>query len=282
MIERLAVLMTVHNRKEITQGCLEYLNKSVSFCKDSLWIDIYIVDDGSTDGTPEMIHSLFPSVKLIQGNGDLFWNRGMRLAWIEASKDNYDYYLWLNDDTLIVEDSIDLVIKSYKERGKCIIVGCTHDSKDSQKTTYGGFDAKGNIISPNGKLQQIDTINGNFVLVSKAVYEDCGILPYELHHSGGDNYYSIVAKKNNIPCFLTPCYIGACDNHERPKQYCDPSCSLYQRLSNLYSPLGNPPSEIFFLTKLKKGYICGIINVFLIHCHAIFPSLWNLLRSHKK
>ena len=87
-----AAILTCFNRKNKTQKCLESLFKILPDC------DVYITDDGSTDGTRDMLHQCFPKVKVISGTGNLFWSRGMYTAWKEAVKGKYDYYLWLNDD----------------------------------------------------------------------------------------------------------------------------------------------------------------------------------------
>ena len=70
----IAVLITCHNRKDTTLSCLGRL---FSIRKD---IDVYCVDDNSTDGTADAIRENFPQVNLIRGDGNLFWCRGMRKA----------------------------------------------------------------------------------------------------------------------------------------------------------------------------------------------------------
>ena len=40
-------------------------------------------------------------MRLLRGDGSLFWAGGMRLALGEALKGDYDYYVWLNDDTML-------------------------------------------------------------------------------------------------------------------------------------------------------------------------------------
>lgn len=49
----IAVLLTVHDRKNKTLRCLENLYKQV--LPNYLRLDIYLTDDGCTDGTPEAI-----------------------------------------------------------------------------------------------------------------------------------------------------------------------------------------------------------------------------------
>ena len=71
-----------------------------------LRLDIYLTDDGCTDGTPEAIKRQFPKVHIIKGDGNLFWNRGMYRAWEEAAKQDYNFYLWLNDDSYLVDGAL--------------------------------------------------------------------------------------------------------------------------------------------------------------------------------
>ena len=86
-IMSIAALITCHNRCEKTKRCLSSLLTVMPELK------VYVVDDGSTDGTSEMVNTLFPGVTVLKGDGNLFWSRGMYVAWIEAVKRNYDYYL---------------------------------------------------------------------------------------------------------------------------------------------------------------------------------------------
>ena len=94
---KISVLLTCHNRKEKTLICLRKL-----FEQDvrNVEFDVFLVDDGCTDGTAEAVREEFPKIHIIQGDGSLFWNRGMCLAWEEARKNGaHDAVLWLNDDT---------------------------------------------------------------------------------------------------------------------------------------------------------------------------------------
>ncbi|PHK28356.1 hypothetical protein VF13_40810, partial [Nostoc linckia z16] len=108
-MKKIAVLITSHNRKEKTVACLHALfNCSIP---TGYQINIFLVDDGSTDGTAEKVMFTFPAVRIINGNGDLYWNRGMHLAWRTALKsDTYDYFLWLNDDVTLFKTALEQLI----------------------------------------------------------------------------------------------------------------------------------------------------------------------------
>ena len=70
----------------------------------------------------EAIGTCFPNVNLVQGSGDLFWNQGMRLAWNTAIKvRDFDFYLWLNDDTIIDREGLLKLFEDYfKQKRKKI------------------------------------------------------------------------------------------------------------------------------------------------------------------
>lgn len=124
---KIAVIMTCFNRRETTLACLRALHQQTNT------FDVFLTDDGSSDGTAEAIKAEFPQVNILQGNGNLFWVGGMRLAFGEAIKNSYNYYLWLNDDTFLETDTLDklLNIQTCLSEQRCensIIVGTTQDA----------------------------------------------------------------------------------------------------------------------------------------------------------
>ena len=173
----LAVLITCHNRKDTTLLCLGRL---FSIRKD---IDVYCVDDNSTDGTADAIRKEFPQVNLIHGDGNLFWSRGMRTAWIEAAKNkDYDFYFWLNDDLMLYDDCFDEMLECSRiMEHKAVIAGLVQETT-TKSVIYGGYDKSKHLIPANGELNEVFRLNGNFVLVSKYVFEKNGFLDPVYHH----------------------------------------------------------------------------------------------------
>ena len=81
----IAILLTVHNRRDKTLKCLECLYRQLPL--EEFTADIYLTDDGCTDGTSEAVQEAFPNVHILSGDGNLYWNQGMRLAWDAAAKE---------------------------------------------------------------------------------------------------------------------------------------------------------------------------------------------------
>jgi len=89
------IVIPVFNRKQYTRDCLESLR--VQTFKDFKTI---VVDDGSTDGTQEMIKSEYPEVVLLETKGDLFWTATTNMGIRYALEHDADYVMTLNNDTI--------------------------------------------------------------------------------------------------------------------------------------------------------------------------------------
>jgi GT2 family glycosyltransferase len=105
MIENLYVIIPVHNRIVFTHDCLTSLREQT--VQD---FDIIVIDDGSTDGTSDMIRAEFPKVILLHGDGNLWWTRAANLGVQYALRHGADYVMTLNDDTLTTKDFIEKMI----------------------------------------------------------------------------------------------------------------------------------------------------------------------------
>lgn len=267
----IAVIMTVHNRKEKTISCLSYLfqNKSTDFL-----IDIYITDDGCTDGTKEAVSERYPDVTIIQGDGSLFWNRGMRLAWAYASKEDPDYYLWLNDDTELMPDALSrLLNSSLRMEDKSIIVGSTYISSKDKKLSYGGRLKKHNnpVVEPdNTECVQCDTFNGNVVLIPRSVFEKLGYNDNYYHHSFGDFDYGIVAGLKGVRSYIAPGYYGYCGRNNPIPQFRRKCYSVIKRYKLLYSPLGYNPFEDFHLNRKYQPLLLCVWYFIKLHINVLF------------
>lgn len=268
----IAVLLTVHNRKSKTLKCLQLLYSQRLL--EDYQINVYLTDDGCSDGTPEAIRELFPQVHIIPGDGNLYWNRGMYNAWKEAAKEDYDFYLWLNDDTFVYSNMLSTLIQASKcKNHQAIIVGATQ-STNHQQPTYGGRLRNGKIPEPNGKLIPVHHFNGNIVLVPKFVFQKLGNLDYYFTHSKGDFDYGLRAGKAGIEIFQADVFLGECELHESLDKWCNPEVPFKQRWKMLHRPNGMPPKETFHLEKRHIGLASAIFHYFTIYLRCIIPQLW--------
>jgi GT2 family glycosyltransferase len=271
----IAILITCHNRKEKTLSCLTALFNCV--IPDEYKLDVFLVDDGSTDGTSNAVKEKFPQVNIIQGNGNLYWNRGMHLAWTIAAKTNdYNYYLWLNDDTCLYPNAIEeLIMSSESENNRKIICGTTCAVNNRQKITYGGRSFKRGLIIPNGEKQICDYFNGNIVLIPEHVYKTAGMNDPLFHHALGDFDYGLRASNSGITSIVSPSILGECEEHKTLAAWCNPQTPVLKRLKLLYTPLGNNPVEFFKYENRHNGIIKACFHFLTNHLRALMPFLWK-------
>lgn len=271
---KFAVLMTCFNRVETTLECLRHL--FATRLPDSASFDVWLNDDGCTDGTSERVSKEFPMINVVKGSGCDYWCGGMRRVWDEASKHfDYDVYLWLNDDTMLNEDALEVLLSS-STANDSILVGavCGRDGT----ATYGGEKAAG-FYPPDGTWASIVQMNGNIVSVPRSVFNRLGNLPDYMTHSLGDCYYSRLAVKMGIPVLLSPAFIGVCEKNERIPAWKREDVPLAKRLKSLYSPLGGSEPKVVFRYRAKMFGVTMAAKVVLSnHLRAMFPGLWRKMK----
>lgn len=277
-MQTLAVLLTVFNRKAETLECLNLLYDQLPL--KGIQTRVYLTDDGCTDGTPEEVKACFPKVQIVKGNGNLFWNRGMYKAWQEAAKLDYDFYLWLNDDTFFYQNALySLLETSFYNDNKAIIIGATQSS-DHSHITYGGRLKNGQIPDPVAGMTDVDYFNGNVVLVPKSVYHVLGNLDPYFAHSKGDFDYGMRAKESGIKMVQVGSFVGECDLHEHLDKWCDPSVPFLHRWQCLHRPNGMPPKETFHLEKRHYGILTAAFHYCTIYLRCLFPWVWVKLKCN--
>lgn len=274
-MKKIAVLITSFNRVEKTLFCLELLFKQ-DHLNEFFTIDVFLVDDNSSDGTSESVKSKFAEVNLIKGNGNLFWNGGMHLAWKIASEYyDFDYYMWLNDDTFLKKNALDELFKITKLNSAPVIV-CGAICSDTNTFSYGLVRINSTHIYPNSKLENGEIINGNCVLIPKEIFKKNGNIDSIFPHAIGDHDYGLRAIKKGFKILTTEVYIGQCNQNERLPLWCYPETPIKKRIKALYSPLGNSHPFYYFRYELRHfGLFVAVKHFLSIHLRVFVPSLWK-------
>lgn len=259
-----AVLMTVHNRKSATLACLKSL-----FAQNSILdyeVVVYMVDDGSTDGTGDAVREIYPGIKVLSGRGDLFWCGGMRLAFSEALMQKHDFYLWLNDDVILYPDALQRLFHTHgsiRKQGHLLsVISGSMQDPQSGVLTYGGFVQKHwfypfcfEIVKPQEKAVRCKTFNGNCLLVPASVADLIGNLDNSFQHMYGDLDYGLRLGEEGGDCWIAPGFAGTCKKNNALKAWWDKGFSYSERIKMMKSPKGPNPQEWFIFCKRHGGLL---------------------------
>lgn len=134
----ISIVIPVYNRKDYTQQCLACL--SAQTYRD---FQIIVVDDGSTDGTAEMIQREFTDVIVLKGDGNLWWteatNWGIRYAQQHQNNRHNNFVLTLNDDTRVDPNYLQTMLDAYRTYQPCLVGSVSVDSDNPDKLEYAGY-----------------------------------------------------------------------------------------------------------------------------------------------
>lgn len=274
-MKKSAILLTCHNKCDVTLKCLDLLFKII----DEKF-DVFLVNDGSTDDTYKRVSNTFPNIVIIEGDGNLFWTRGMSLAWITASKFDYDFYIWLNNDVFLFNNSFQELFSVSKSFFDKAIVSGIVSSRDGD-SIYGGYDVHKNLIMANGKTNSISYLNGNFVLIPKFVFERVGSFDPMYHHDLGDVDYGFTARKLGISVVTTRISIGIGEINNICRERLSDS-NIINRFKKLYSPLGSSPDINFYFRWKHISLFNAVIYFLFQHFLNFIPDSLNKLLFGEK
>ncbi len=262
-INKLAILMTSFNRRELTLKSLASLYAQEDV--EGREFTVFLVDDGSKDGTSAAVSDQFPQVRLLQGDGSLFWNGGMRKAFAAAIEVGFDAYIWFNDDTLLLPNALsrllDCAEASSTDSSPAIIVASVCDVPAGGHA-YGGFTKRTNgprvdffpLIPSETEPLVADTMNGNFTLIPAALVARLGNLDATFRHQIGDMDYGLRATASGARVLVAPGYFGTCATNPQTGTWRDLSQPFSKRWKNLMSPKGAPPREWLLYTRRHFGW----------------------------
>jgi len=235
-------------------------------------LSVFLVDDASSDGTSEEVRSEFPGVRLIPGDGDLYWSGGMRLAEESAVETDPDFLLWLNDDVTLYPGAIEKLLETHRglaARAKvdAVVIGAMIDP-DTLLTSYSGLvranrlrRMRFDMVEPGEVPVEVETGNGNLVLISRAVYRAVGPIDSRFVHKMSDFDYGLRARQRGFEVWLAPGHLGGCTRNGPEQPWLERSDALSARVNLLLSPKGLPPREWWRFVCHHGGVLAPLLFV---------------------
>ena len=175
----ISVLVLSYNTKDLTDECLTRLKGQGA--------EVIVVDNASTDGSPEMIAKKHKEVRLIVSKVNTGFGGGNNLAFKQARG---DLVLILNSDALVEKDTIRKTTDFFMEHPECDVLGCQLRFGDGRLQPSAGavptplntlawmvwFDRTVHPQDPAffEKPKQVGWVMGAFMCMKREVYKKTG------------------------------------------------------------------------------------------------------------
>ncbi len=276
--EPVYIIIPVHNRKQTTLACLEHLQK----CGDLQKYYVVVVDDGSTDRTAEAIHTLYPEVIVLPGNGDLWWTGAIAKGMEYAHKQKAEYFIWLNDDCLPDPETLPQLVEFLKKHPDSIAAPtCYVQQENSLIKQYNGASGrKGSAANP-GEIIEVDSMSGWCVGISAAVVKKIGVPDAKkFPHYCGDDMYILKATRSGFKAYLVgdvkATLFGVVYERFGIKAYFKPDLRLSDIFQNIFSSKKSPYrlSTRFFAFIDRYGIILGLFLFIIRQISWITQLVW--------
>lgn len=170
---KVGILIVNWNGYKLTSACIKSLEK-VAYKN----YHIYVVDNGSSDGSPDKIRQEFPLVNLITSTKNLGFSGGNNLGIKKILSSDYKYILLLNNDTEVDPHFLSELIKTALTNPNAGIVGgkiyyynnphmiwAAGSSCNLKKATFINRGYHETDVGQFNREEQVDFINGCCMLV---------------------------------------------------------------------------------------------------------------------
>lgn len=183
----LSIVLVGWNNKAYLDPCLASLYESGLKCT----FDVIVVDNGSTDGSQEMLREKYPQVGIIQNDSNVGLGKASNQG-IEAT--NGRYILLLNNDTIVNGPSFDAMVDFLEKNPKAGGVGGKLMNPDGTiQAGYNSFSTLleeflvatriGEYFRPGypavmdaDGIKSVDWVGSACLMVRRAALDDVGLL----------------------------------------------------------------------------------------------------------
>ena len=255
---KLLVIIVTYNAMQWAQRCFDSLNTS------SIVPDVFVVDNGSTDGTQTFIQENYPKTIFQQSEENLGFGTANNIGLKYALDNNYDYVYLLNQDAWVMTDTFEKLIKISIENPDFGLISPMQMNADlyhiDKNFCKGLFDYQNKeFINElyNGNLKEIYETTPFIMAAHWFLTKDCikkvgGFSPTFPHYGEDCNYINRVVYhgfKTGVAPLLKVVHDRG-DRVEMPKRI------MYQSYMGFLVILSNPLNECLFSSIAKMVFVC--------------------------
>lgn len=243
-----------------------------------------VIDNGSTDGTPELIKKEFPFVKLVKNYENLGFGAANNIGLKMAVDEGYDYVYLLNQDAWITPKNIQLLVDIAKKNPEYGIISPMQLYADKNKIddNFSGKitkEMKDDYMLPYNVPKELYRIKGrslqaaHWLVTRKALTKAGGFSPTFFHYGEDDN----LCKRMEFHGFKLGIAPNILAVHNRENRIITSSYKLLLRKNELKKIASDP----FLSDKaIYRNLVPVLFLLFLDYKLRFIPLFFDFIKSY--
>lgn len=274
------VVVTYNGSKWLDRCIYSLTNSSVS-------VNVIVIDNGSSDGTPDKIRQNYPEVEIIEAHQNLGFGKANNIGLKKAHEAGADYVFLLNQDAWVESDAIEKLVGAAERHPEYGIVSPIHlngsgEKLDKNFINYILPQSCPDLISDLGarrlknKVYRVDFVNAAGWLISrKAIAMIGGFNPIFFAYCEDDNYIHRL-RFHGLEVGIFPHSNMYHDREDRPLStyFTDQFELELRRIILKYTNPGEKNTVYRFIKHLYKELF---LNILTLHVSRI-PYLYKLVK----
>lgn len=269
-MDKVAVIIVTYNGMKWLERCLSDLFQS------TVPIEVYIIDNGSQDGTIDFVEKHYPQITFIKSEKNLGFGKANNIGISKAYEAGFDYFFLLNQDGYVFPETIGNLINTVKKHPEFgvaspIQLNGAGNSLDLNFSILMNNDNCPGFINDSyfQKLRTHYTINfvmAAFWLITRETINKVGLFNPVFPHYGEDNDYlnRVIFHGGNIAIVTNS--VGL---HDREFRETTIEKNIY--ISYIYMLIG--------LNNLNKSFVFELIRTLIFFIRQFFMAIIKLSKN---
>ena len=194
MRNQLLVIIVTYNGMKWLERCLSSLTSS------TVPSDVYIVDNGSTDGSQDYIRSHFKDAIFVQSKENLGFGKANNIGLQYAYEKGYEYVYLLNQDAWVEDTTFETLISMHKKHPEFGILSPVQIQADNARMdrnflnnvayrTIGSSLIEDLYFGNTKEIYEVEDVMAAHWLISRECLLKTGCFSPTFRHYGEDNNY---------------------------------------------------------------------------------------------
>ena len=269
------VLLPVHNRREITRKFVRCLA-----AQTYQPVHLVLIDDGSSDGTADMVKEIIPDAQIVTGDGSWWWSGCMQHGYnwlLQPEPSPADMVLIANDDITYESDFIAIAVRTLAREPHALLGAQLRNLNDDGVRESGvNADMRRFVFRTAESVQQINCLPTRALMLRWADMRRIGgFHPHLLPQYWADYEYTIRACRRGLRCITSPAVAVTADLDTTGFRDLDSLVGwrFIRQLFSIKTPL-NPVYRTNFAILASSGAwkLANVLNVWI---RAGFRIVWQ-------